>query len=69
MAQFHVGPLLAFLDPFGVWLEEGKDFLVRRDGFFFQQAPLHQVEVFGEHPLEVFEGFPMGQLHGLVAQA
>lgn len=40
MAQFDVGPQLAFLNPFGVRLEEGKHFLGGRDFLSAQQAAL-----------------------------
>ena len=68
MAQFDVGALLAFLNPFGVRFEQGKHFLVRGNGFLLQQPAFDQVQVLVEHPVEVFERLPVRQFHGLVAQ-
>ena len=43
---FHVRALLAFLNPFGVRLEEGKHLLVGGNGFFVQQPLPHLVHLF-----------------------
>ena len=66
MSQLHTGMQLALLNPFGVRLKERKYFLVSRNGLLLQQAPFNQVQMFSEHPVEVFQGFPVRCVHRLV---
>ena len=69
MAQLDIRALLAFLNPFGVWLKEGKHFLGGRNLLPVEQTPLDQIQMLVEHPLKIFQPFPMGGLYRLIAQA